>query len=229
MFRPWQHPDLVSACTQSGWYHVDQGQSLRGLQCIQGVLTLTDCNESTGGLCLIPKSHLYHDELVDSLPTRVDGNFVPVPAPFHVLKHPQILPRCQAGTVLFWSPLSLFTLCPAGDMIFWDSRLIHCSTHSLSIPSSEGNSHFHTATATTTTSMDFETPLRLAAYISMTPREWASEDTISTRVEAYCRNMTTSHWSHLLTYAIPSHPHLGERKEIQEAKEEVRKLVGLSE
>jgi hypothetical protein len=101
MFRPWQHPDLISACTQSGWYHVDQGRSLRGPQCIQGVLTLTDCNESTGGLCIIPKSHLYHDELVDSLPTQVDGNFVPVPASFHVLNHPQILPKCQAGTSSF--------------------------------------------------------------------------------------------------------------------------------
>lgn len=97
MFRPWQHPDLVSACTQGGWYHVDQGRSLRGLQCIQGVLTLTDCDESTGGLCLIPRSHIHHDELVDSLPAHMDGNFVPVPATFHVLKDPQVLPKCQAG------------------------------------------------------------------------------------------------------------------------------------
>jgi hypothetical protein len=100
MFRPWQHhPDLTSCRTQSGWYHVDQGRSMRGPQCIQGVLSLTDCNELTGGLCVIPKSHLYHDELVDSLPARLDGNFVPVPASFHVLNHPQILPICVAGQI----------------------------------------------------------------------------------------------------------------------------------
>lgn len=97
MFRPWQHPDLVSACTQSGWYHVDQGRSLRGPQCIQGVLSLTDCNEFTGGLCVIPKSHLHHDELVDSLPSRFAENFIPIPANFHVLKQPQVLPICKAG------------------------------------------------------------------------------------------------------------------------------------
>jgi hypothetical protein len=100
MFRPWQqeeHPDAITWCTQSGWFHVDQGRSLRGSQCIQGVLSLTDCNERTGGLCLIPKSHLYHDELVDSLPAHLDGNYVPVPASFHVLTHPQILPTCRAG------------------------------------------------------------------------------------------------------------------------------------
>ena len=101
-------------------------------------------------------------------------------------------------------------------MIFWDSRLIHCSTHALSAPFED------------VPSMSLDIPLRLAAYISMTPREWAPEDTIHTRVEAFCRNMTTSHWSHLLTYAIPTRPHQGERKDIQQANERVRKLVGLS-
>jgi hypothetical protein len=105
-------------------------------------------------------------------------------------------------------------------MIFWDSRVIHCSTHALSIPSPE---------VTETAPMSLDTPLRLAAYISMTPREWASAETIHTRIEAFCRNMTTSHWSHFLTYTIPLRPHQGERKDIQHAKEHVRRLVGLSE
>lgn len=95
MFRPWHHPDLLSNCTQSGWFHVDQGRTLRGLQCIQGMLTLTNADETTGGLCLIPKSHLYHDELMETI--YREGNYIPIPPRFHVLQHEQILPCCSAG------------------------------------------------------------------------------------------------------------------------------------
>lgn len=99
-------------------------------------------------------------------------------------------------------------------MIFWDSRLIHCSTHAL-VPPNE-------ITAPLTA------PLRLAGYISMTPRDWANDDIINHRVEAYCRNITTSHWSHILTYAIPtnqiSYPI---KRSIETADEKVKKLIGL--
>jgi hypothetical protein len=100
-------------------------------------------------------------------------------------------------------------------MIFWDSRLIHCSTHALTT-SSEVDSL-----------VSSQTPLRLAAYISMTPRNWATDEVIQTRVKAYCLGMTTSHWSHILSYAIPLRP-TEQLKDLQETDEQIRRLIGVS-
>mmetsp|Transcript_32883 Transcript_32883/g.61363 ORF Transcript_32883/g.61363 Transcript_32883/m.61363 type:complete len:319 (+) Transcript_32883:59-1015(+) len=116
IFLPW-HRDEASQHlkTSTGWYHVDQGLLLRGRQCVQGLVTLTDVTAATGGLCLIPGSGKHHDELVEL--TGVETNFAKVPPSFHALRQKQILPLCQAG-----------------DLILWDSRTIHCSTPALEIP-----------------------------------------------------------------------------------------------
>ncbi len=36
--------------TKGSWYHIDQGAMLKGFQCVQGFVTLTDVNEVSGGL-----------------------------------------------------------------------------------------------------------------------------------------------------------------------------------
>lgn len=124
IFRPWHNssiPDGEFMKTNTGWFHVDQGKTLRGRVCVQGLVTLTDVNETTGGFCVIPKSQIYHDELVDrhALGTT---NFVKCPPDYHVLQQQQILPKCRAG-----------------DMVLWDSRTIHANTPTLpdAIPSEE--------------------------------------------------------------------------------------------
>lgn len=116
IFRPWQAKDILHQCTSGGWMHVDQGRLLRGMQCIQGLVTLTDVNEETGGFCCIPRSHLSHDSLMNNHATS-DDNFVKIPSNSPTLLEPQILPRCKAG-----------------DMILWDSRTIHCSSPALVRP-----------------------------------------------------------------------------------------------
>lgn len=98
-----------------GWYHVDQGVNMRGFQCVQGLVTLTDVTAATGGLCLIPGSFQHHEALMEL--TGEKNNFVEIPASFPALLDKQILPLCQAG-----------------DMILWDSRTIHCSTPALEPP-----------------------------------------------------------------------------------------------
>lgn len=121
IFRPWQTEALQDHCTTSGWMHVDQGRTLRGKQCIQGLITLTDVNEGTGGFCCIPGSHQHHDELMDSrVPVSNNDNYVKIPGDFHALQDEQVLPRCEAG-----------------DMILWDSRTFHCSTSALVLPTTQ--------------------------------------------------------------------------------------------
>lgn len=116
IYFPW-HRDTAShhQKTETGWYHVDQGLNMRGFQCVQGLVSLTEVSAGTGGLCLIPGSPTFHDEVVEL--TGVENNYVKVPGSFHALRHQQILPLCHAG-----------------DMILWDSRTIHCSTPALVAP-----------------------------------------------------------------------------------------------
>lgn len=117
IFRPWHAPNADEySKTSSGWFHVDQGNSLRGLQCVQGLVTLTDVTPQTGGFCVIPGTHRHHDELMETA-ARGGRNFVQVPGEHPLLQRPQVLPLCRAG-----------------DMILWDSRTIHANTPSLIPP-----------------------------------------------------------------------------------------------
>eukprot|EP00854_Cymbomonas_tetramitiformis_P026911 gene26911-33089_t len=46
--------------TRGGWFHTDQNALLPGMQgrvCVQGLVTLTDVDSASGGLCVIPGSH----------------------------------------------------------------------------------------------------------------------------------------------------------------------------
>ena len=121
IFLPWHKDESIAdSKTECGWFHVDQGCDMRGFQCVQGLVTLTDVTAGTGGLCLIPKSSQSHDELVDLVGEK--SNFVIVPPTFHALTQKQILPLCQSG-----------------DMILWDSRTIHCSTPALEFPTTSAD------------------------------------------------------------------------------------------
>lgn len=125
IFRPWhaqscEDRDDQSTKTECGWWHVDQGKLLRGRHAVQGLVTLKDVGPETGGFCVIPGSHRFHDELLEAIQMRGDKNFVFIPPSFRCLQEKQIMPVCQAG-----------------DMILWDSRTIHCNTPSLVHPSSQ--------------------------------------------------------------------------------------------
>lgn len=108
VFRPWHDPEFQDrTATACGWFHVDQGPQFRGLQTVQGLVSLTDGNATTGGFVCIPKSHLYHDELMEKCGEGRKQNFIMVPPDFHVLQHQQLLPKIYKG-----------------DMILWDSRTV---------------------------------------------------------------------------------------------------------
>lgn len=172
VFRPWQAlPEYFREGeemwkTSSGWFHVDQGRDLRGLQCVQGLVTLTDVTPATGGFCVIPKSHLYHDSLVDEAAVG-PRNFVIVPPSNAVLSKQQLLPVVKAG-----------------DLILWDSRTIHCSTPALVHPTAPENEL-----------------LRVAAYVAMVPRSFATDDIVTIREALFAANQTTSHWPHIFPHS----------------------------
>lgn len=124
MFRPHEHPAGDPEWkTSGGWFHVDQNahkEGHAGKCCVQGVLLLTDANEHTGGLCVIPRSHSEFINLCERNPmakANKSVDYVPIPYDDPVLDQ-------ERG----WS--GVLVGAKAGDLVLWDSRTVHCNTPS---------------------------------------------------------------------------------------------------
>lgn len=119
VFRPWSANRHWK--TMGGWWHVDQNalnpdEPRQGKVCVQGLVTLYDTDQTTGGLCVIPGSHRLHDEFCQRVPgAEMMGDFVQIPLGDKVLQEND----------------GLLVGAKAGDLILWDSRTIHCNTPAL--------------------------------------------------------------------------------------------------
>lgn len=151
-YRPWSYES--SWKTTGSWYHVDQGQSRSGFQCAQGVVLVTEASEHTGGLVVVPGSHLQHVARTHGQAAR--GDYVPLDL------------RPGDAPVL--------VCCPAGSLITWDSRTVHCNSPALKYPSVQRKL------------------LRVAGYVCQVPRSLATPEVLRARRQAYERQETWNHW-----------------------------------
>lgn len=210
-FRPW---DRVPAFkTKGGWWHVDQsclrGPERQGKVSIQGLVTFYDADESTGGFAVIPGSHRFHEVVCRQAPRKVD--FVPILGEFpaEIKDLPRILVRAKAG-----------------DMIFWDSRTVHCNVPALtSVPKS------YPRNETSTAHVEL---LRLVSYVCMQPKAMASEKAIETKRLAMIYKIPTTHWAtnvidEPLLEVYKNIPENNPRKVLQNASDEKMRLCGFSE
>lgn len=117
LFRPWHHG---FSKTLGGWFHVDQGRTKTGRQSVQGLLSLYDQDATTGGLTVIPGSHLRHSELLTEATS--DEDYIEPPKSHSLMQLPRRLICCQAG-----------------DLVLWDSRCLHCNSPAVQTPESPGS------------------------------------------------------------------------------------------
>ena len=220
-FRPWQRDEQW--LTDGGWWHMDQNGQRKGKQCVQGLVSLYDANETTGGLCVIPGSHLAF-EAVTARQSQTPMDFVPV------RKGDEIL---NGGKLV---------VCKAGDLIVWDSRTVHCNTpascdvvanalKNKATPQNDAPAHLQqTQTqkkdsgATDNGTDEHNELIRLVAYVCMVPRSFASDKTIAMRKKAFETNTQTSHWPHHNIMARPM-PDGSNRRDWDSAPANVRALV----
>lgn len=216
LFRPWSdHPELK---TQGGWYHVDQnanstdliGKNVDGLACVQGIIPLFPADPSTGGLTVLPKSHLEHVAVCQrALVSR--SHYVPLDMREPVLQ------------------LAAKLVCaPAGALCLWDSRLIHCNSPGKPLPSllntttadslvclhcgrvfasslmrrqhQSSTSHPHCLPDHRHLKFHAENNtelLRAVCMVCMTPAQWADAQVREQRRTCWENHLTTSHWPHL--------------------------------
>lgn len=190
IFRPWRDfprmtgmaREFMKNRTQGGWLHVDQGRSNAGVQCcVQGLVSLYEQNESTGGFQVVPKSHLRHKEIVDEFAADEIVDYVEPPA--------DRLSREDSG---FEPPKLVVT--QAGDMILWDSRTLHASTPG--IVEEEDNVAMGGTPLPEEVYAATNKLLRAVVYVCMTPKHFATPRTLTQRRQAYEIKATTSHWPH---------------------------------
>mmetsp|Transcript_75860 Transcript_75860/g.245661 ORF Transcript_75860/g.245661 Transcript_75860/m.245661 type:complete len:256 (-) Transcript_75860:199-966(-) len=184
MFRPWAY-NLAWLTRGDCWYHTDQSPKLegsRGRVCVQGLVTLCDATPQTGGLVVVPGSHIHHETVCARAPDDDDGedvhDFVAIPLQDPILE--------GGGRLVCAS---------AGDLILWDSRTIHCNTCAVPEPD-EGRARAF-AQEVDARGGPWEL-IRQVGYICMTPRSLAAPGVIEKRTHAFVTNHGTSHWPHKL-------------------------------
>jgi len=204
VFRPWGYKPEWK--TNGGWFHVDQNggnPERRGFQCVQGLVNLFDVTDSTGGLTVIPKSHIDFEGLVERQETWVKafrGDFIPLQKTDPFFKKPYV---------------KKVLLCKAGDICLWDSRTVHCSTPALREKEKPAGG--------------WEL-LRIALYVCMSPRSKASDEVLKQRENAYEDHISTSHWPHYFQGHRP--PGLNKEGKLQvvphkmELTPRMRELIG---
>mmetsp|Transcript_714 Transcript_714/g.2035 ORF Transcript_714/g.2035 Transcript_714/m.2035 type:complete len:498 (+) Transcript_714:243-1736(+) len=166
VFRPHHREGAAQHRTAGGWWHVDQGAAKVGLQSIQGFVSLRPATPATGGLCVVPRSHKKHADLL-SYAAVGDSDFVVVP-------EPDVNPLVRGGCMVD---------CQPGDLVLWDSRTVHCNAPSQITPTAE-------------LGCPTDQMLREVVYICMTPRANASRSVLRRRRQAFVAGVTTTHWPH---------------------------------
>lgn len=119
IFRPWHHGFRK---TVGGWWHVDQGRCKQGRHAVQGLVSLFAADGKTGGLTVVPGSHLRFAEVVED--QQNPG-----------IDYATVQPYCP---VLQQLPRRL-VCCQAGDLILWDSRTVHANAPAVEQPVAPGD------------------------------------------------------------------------------------------
>lgn len=190
-WRPWWFCDFEDWEPKVEGLHVDQNPiDKEGFWCIQGMISLYDVTETSGGLQVVPKTHSlkmqeslkpYANPLV---PPHNQGDFI-------------LLPDSKSKDAFIKQVTKdvKLVLAKAGDLILWDSRLIHGGLVGKGKP---------IVGFTPETSYDL---LRLAVPICLMPRKGVSETVLEDRREAYVKRYTMNHWANELNYCACNDSH----------------------
>jgi ectoine hydroxylase-related dioxygenase (phytanoyl-CoA dioxygenase family) len=146
------------------WPHVDISPYREGQTCVQGIVNLSHAGPDDGGLTVYPGSHklteTYFQQHTDpSSWMRKD---------YYTYTPEQIAWFAEQGFK------EHKVVAAPGDLIIWDSRLIHFGAE----PTEKSST------------------IRTVTYVSYAPVSLASEETLATKRRAFEQWMATTHWPH---------------------------------
>lgn len=153
---------------KNNWFHTDQSFNRNEFECVQSWVTGYDVNEGDGTLKFLEKSHLYHDDFINKFRNGIDIN--KIKKDWYKLENIEQL-KFYTKTK---KCLEKCIKCPAGSIVLWDSRLIHCGQE----PLKERKKH----------------NFRNVVYICMHSREYANDKLLDKRIKAFNEMRMTTHW-----------------------------------
>ena len=96
------------------WFHTDQSFKKKGLNTIQGFVTLEDVSDDDATFYYLENSEQFHEEFGKTFGITSSDDWFQLKDPAH--KQWYIDKGCVPKRVS----------CPKGSLVLWDSRLIHC-------------------------------------------------------------------------------------------------------
>ncbi len=144
------------------WLHSDQSFTRNDFECVQSWITGYDVNEDDATLVVIENSHKFHKEFKEH---------------FNVVRKEDWFQLNDTHIDFFKSKGCTIKRisCPAGSMVLWDSRTIHCGSEPV-----KGR---------------LRPNFRNVSYICMMPRSRASDINLEKKQKAFKNLRTTSHWA----------------------------------
>jgi len=100
------------------WFHCDQSYLNSSFQCVQGWVSGYDVREGDATLSILESSHLYHEDCGQRFGITDKADWYklnPEQLAFYLEK------GCEKRRIC----------CPAGSLVLWDSRTIHCGTEAV--------------------------------------------------------------------------------------------------
>ena len=144
------------------WLHCDQSFTRNGFECVQCWVNGYDVHEDDATLLILENSHKYHEAFKNHFNVEKKEDW-------YQLKEEEIKFFIDNGCN------EKRISCPAGSMVMWDSRTIHCGSEPIK---GRQNKTF-----------------RNVSYICMMPRKLATQANIDKKIKALNNLRTTTHWA----------------------------------
>ena len=148
--------------TNYGW--VNHNKSWIHFECVQSWINAFDTNEGDATITILEGSNKYHKDFATHFNIANSDDW-------HILNNEELnwyinIKKCSKINIK----------CPAGSMVLWDSRTIHCGTEP---EKSRKNPNF-----------------RCVVYLCYTPRTKTTNNVLKKRIEAWKNLRMTTHWPH---------------------------------
>ena len=145
------------------WLHSDQSFTRNELECVQAWVTANQVREGDATLAFMEGSHRFHKAAAEKFNITEKGDW-------YKLSDEEMMFYEDSGCELH------YIKCPAGSIVYWDSRTIHCGQEAMKTRA--------------------EPNTRNIVYVCYTPRKLATKATLTKKQKAFNEMRTTNHWPH---------------------------------